>query len=88
MISYIVATGGGGGGGGIHLYTFLLVEHSKLDRNLAPSQLGLAVRDMVTWLGVYKEVVRNWIVNLGVVHVLQTFRWCLGYFLVGRLEIG
>ena len=43
---------------------------------------------MVTWLGVYKEVLHNWIVNLGVVHVLQTFHWCFGYFLVGRLEIG
>ena len=62
---------------------FLSVEHSELDRNLAPSQLGLA-----HVVGGYKEVERNWIVNLSVVHVLQTFSWCFGYFLVGRLEIG
>ena len=27
----------------VHIYTFLSVEHSELDGNLAPSQLGLAV---------------------------------------------
>ena len=61
-------------------YTFLSVEQGELDRNLAPSQMLLAVQHMIRpragW-GLNGDV-HVGIVILSVVHVLQTFRcWCI-----------
>ena len=71
--------GGGGGGGSITCwggrYTFLSVEQDELDRNLAPSQMGLAAQHMMLPRagGGLNGKVHVGIVILSVVHVLQTF---------------
>ena len=57
-------------------YTFLSVEQSELDRNLAPSRMRLAAQHVMLpragW-GLNGEVC-NRIVILSVVHVLETFQ--------------
>ena len=64
-------------------YTFLSVERSELDRNLAPSQMRFAAQHMMRPLdgwGLNRDACSR-IVILSVVHVLQTFQF--GCIVVG-----
>ena len=57
-------------------YTFLSVEQSELDRNLAPSRMRLAAQHVMlprAGGGLNGEVC-NRVVILSVVHVLETFQ--------------
>ena len=60
----------------MYKYTFLSVEQGELDRNLAPSQMGLAAQHVMLLRagGGLNGNVHVGIVILSVVHVLQTFR--------------
>ena len=63
-------------GRSLTLYTFLSVEQSELDRNLAPSRMRLAAQHVMlprAGGGLNGEVC-NRVVILSVVHVLETFQ--------------